>query len=115
MNTLDGSIFRYLSVELATESSTNVPVYYNAGAVYIDQSDPVDGRSYIYEAFTMNGKVELLRILNGPVPIIDWSYEFYDYSTTEYANDLIRRKDPKFITINPVDNSMFYLSGRYQG
>lgn len=36
MNTLDGSIFRYLSVELFSESSTNVPVYYNAGAVFID-------------------------------------------------------------------------------
>jgi hypothetical protein len=63
----------------------------------------------------MNGKIELLRILNAATPVIDWSYEFYDYSTTEYSNDLIRRKDPKYITINPVDNTMFYLSGRYQG
>ncbi len=56
-----------------------------------------------------------MRVLKNAAPVVDWSYEFYDYTTTEQASDIWRRKDPKFITIDPTNPQVFYLSGRYQG
>ena len=62
----------------------------------------------------MNNKIEMMRILNAATPIIDWSYEFYDFSAKE-SNDFYRLKDPTFIHMDPKESSEFYLSGRYQG
>jgi len=68
--------------------------------VYLDQKDGYDGKSYFYQAFIMNNKIEMLRILNAATPVIDWSYEFYDFSTTE-STDFYRLKDPAFIHMDP--------------
>jgi len=60
----------------------------------------------------MDDKVSLLRTsLSTTTPRIDWSYEFYNFGTSE-GTDKDRRKDPTFITLNPMDNRVFYLSGR---
>lgn len=48
-------------------------------------------------------------------PVVDWSYEFTQYTATEVTDDKIRRKEPKFITTDPTNNQVFYLSGRYEG
>ena len=63
----------------------------------------------------MDEKVSLVRaLLSSASPIIDWSYEFYNYASTE-GQDIDRRKDPALITVNPKDPAVFYLSGRYEG
>jgi hypothetical protein len=63
----------------------------------------------------MDNKVSLMRTsLSTTTPRIDWSYEFYNFATSE-GTDKDRRKDPTFITLNPQDNRVFYLSGREQG
>ena len=56
-----------------------------------------------------------MRVLNTANPVVDWNYEFYDYTTTEKTDDKWRRKEPRFITIDPTNPQVFYLSGRYQG
>ena len=63
----------------------------------------------------MNDKVSLLRALVSTVtPTINWSYEFRNYATNE-GKDIDRRKDPAIIHTNPKDNTIFYLSGRFEG
>jgi len=55
----------------------------------------------------------MIRILvSTVVPVVDWSYEFYDYTSSE-ANDIFRRKEPAYMNVNPLDNTVFYISGRY--
>jgi hypothetical protein len=61
----------------------------------------------------MDDSVSLLRTLVSTAnPVIDWSYEFYNYASDE-GDDKSRRKDPAFITLNPKNDKVFYLSGRY--
>lgn len=62
----------------------------------------------------MDSKIELVRLLVGATPIVDYSYEFYDYSTTE-STDFKRLKDPAMIRMDPKDSGDFYWIGRYQG
>ena len=62
----------------------------------------------------MNSNIELVRLLNGATPIVDYTYEFYDYSTDE-STDFKRLKDPAMIHMDPKDNGDFYWMGRYQG
>ncbi len=100
-------------MEYYLTSTTNVPVYQTFGAVFIDQKDFFDQLSYIYQAFIMNNKIQLMRVLNTATPVVDWSYEFYDYTATEKPDDLWRRKEPRFITVDPTNPQIFYLSGRY--
>jgi hypothetical protein len=115
IKTSDGSINRYLSMEYYATSATVVPIYQTFGAVYIDTSDYYDGLSYVYQAFIMNNKIQLTRVLNTASPVVDWSYEFNEYTSTEKPDDKWRRKEPKFITTDPTNQQVFYLSGRFQG
>jgi hypothetical protein len=63
----------------------------------------------------MDEKVSLVRtLISTATPVIDWSYEFYNYASNE-GKDIDRRKDPAMITTNPKDPAVFYLSGRYEG
>lgn len=56
----------------------------------------------------------MVRVLNSDTPLVDWSQEFYDFSTTE-ANDFYRLKEPQFMINDATDNKSFFLVGRYQG
>jgi len=83
INTKDGSINKFLAVEYTAMTSSTVPVFKTYGAVYYDKKDPYDNLEYIYFAFLMNSKVEMLRMqVKSSNPVIDWSYEFYEYTTT---------------------------------
>lgn len=55
----------------------------------------------------MDSKTQLVRVQSSgeETPMIDWSYQLENF-------DLM---DPAFITTNPLDDSVLYLSGRYQG
>ena len=53
-------------------------------------------------------------LISVTVPVIDWSYEFYLFTSSQ-ASDLYRRQDPALMHVDPTDNSIFYMSGRYQG
>lgn len=115
INTQDGSINKFISMEYTAQSSTVTPVFTTQGALYYDKNDGLDGQEYIYEAFLMDDKIEMIRLLvSTTTPVIDWSYEFYDFTEDE-ASASDRRKDPAFIHMDPNDNTVFYLSGRYQG
>jgi len=54
-----------------------------------------------------------MRVLNTLNPVVDWNYEFYEYTTTEKPQDYFRRKEPRFITVDPTNPQTFYLSGRF--
>lgn len=115
INTIDGLPNKFLSVEWTAMTAKNVPVFSTQGAVYYDKQDFYDGQQYIYWAFIMNNQIEMLRMLvSVTMPVIDWSYEFYLFTSSQ-ASDLIRRQDPALMHIDPTDNSVIYLSGRYQG
>jgi len=46
-------------------------------------------------AFTMDSKLEFIRLLNDDNPIVDWSYEFVEYDTANTATaEINNRKDP---------------------
>lgn len=62
INTLDGTINKFLSVEYTAMTSTDVPVFKTYGAVYYDKQDHYDNLEYVYQAFLMNDKVEMLRM-----------------------------------------------------
>lgn len=115
INTRDGSINKFFSLEYTAATTAAVPVFVTYGALYYDKQDSYDGQAYVYESFLMDDKVEMLRMLvSTSTPVIDWSYEFYDYTTAE-AEAIDRRKDPAFMHMDPLDDTIFYLSGRYQG
>lgn len=78
----------------------------------MDEKDAYDGKSYFYISFLMNDKIELVRLLNGATPIIDYSYEFYDYSESE-SLPFKRLKDPAMIRMDPRDSGDYYWMGRY--
>jgi hypothetical protein len=115
MNTADGIINKYISLEYIETSSDVVPVYKMYGAVYNDKVDYFDGKDYIYAAFLMDSKLEFLRLTNTNEPVVDWSYEFTDDTTTQAVDDLTRRKDPAFLHVDPKDEQVIYMSGRYFG
>ena len=115
MNTADGIINKYISLEYIETSADVVPVYKMYGAIYNDKVDYFDGKDYIYAAFLMDSKLEFLRLTNTNEPVVDWSYEFTDDTTAQVTDDLTRRKDPAFIHTDPRDEQVVYLSGRYYG
>lgn len=81
INTKDGNINKFLSIEYTAMTSSQVPVFKTYGAVYYDKQDSFDNLQYIYQAFLMNDKVEMLRMqVKSTNPVIDWSYEFYEFT-----------------------------------
>lgn len=64
-------------------------------------------------AFTMDSKLEFLRLLNTEPPTVDWSFEFTEYSS-EVA-EINNRKDPQFLHTDPMDPQVIYLTGRHEG
>ena len=114
INTSDGIINKYISLEYIETSSDVVPEYQMYGAIYNDKADYFDGKNYIYVAFLMDSKLEFLRLHNSNEPVVDWSYEFTDDDATT-VGDLYRRKDPQFLHTDPKDDQSIYMSGRYFG
>jgi hypothetical protein len=81
INTNDGTINKFLSVEYTAQTTSSVPTFKTYGAVYYDKKDSYDNLQYVYQAFLMNDKVEMLRMqISSTNPVIDWSYEFYDFT-----------------------------------
>lgn len=110
----NGQVNRYISLEWVGTTDDVVPKYKTYGSILLDRKDSYDGRSYFYSAFLMDQKIEMVRVLNSATPVIDWSYEFYDYTVDE-ALEFKRLKDPALLMEDPRDPSEFYLAGRYQG
>ena len=116
MNTADGIINKYISLEWIDTSADKVPVYKMYGAIYNDKVDYFDSKDYIYVSFLMDSKMEFLRLTNTADPVIDWTYEFTDGTAGTVADvELFKRKDPSFIHIDPNDEQVIYLTGRYYG
>ena len=105
INAKDGSIQKFLSLEYTELTDSNVPTIVTYGAILHDKVDFFDSQEYVYEAFLMDSKVQMVRVWtpDQQTPKIDWSFEFYDFSSSEASADLVRRKDPAFITTNPRD------------
>ena len=93
INTFDGNVNKFISLEYIETSADVMPYYKTYGAVYNDKEDFFDGKNYIYAAFLMDGKLEFMRIHNTDEPVVDWVYEFTDDDTGLLKN-LYNRKDP---------------------
>lgn len=117
INGKDGSINKFLSLELVGLTDSNVPTIVTYGAILHDKEDFFEKKEKVYEAFLMDSKVQLLRVetQGQQTPKIDWSWELNDYTSTQNPKDLVRRKDPAIITTDPIDPTVFYLSGRFEG
>lgn len=103
VNTANGIINSYISLEYFETSYDVVPVYRTYGAIYNDKVDYFDGKDYFYAGFLMDNKLEFLRMINGEEPVVDWSYEFTDVTRAEDSDDLFNRKDPAFLHVDPKD------------
>lgn len=114
IETKTGAVNKYISLEWVGTTDDDTPTYLTQQAIYLDEKDAYDGKSYFYISFLMNDKIELVRLLNGATPIIDYSYEFYDYSESE-SLPFKRLKDPAMIRMDPRDSGDYYWMGRYQG
>jgi len=115
MDTKDGSINKYISLEYKDTSEDVVPVYTTYGGIYYDKRDYYDAKEYFYSTFIMDGKIEFLRLVNLATPLIDWSFEFYEYTLAETTNEFYRTKVPQFLHDDPRDEQVLYMSGQYQG
>lgn len=107
MDIAKGTSKNFLSMEYYLTSDTVTPTYATFGAIYYDKKDYFNGKSYYYLAFLMDTKLEMVKMeapqTESGLPVIDWSYEFYDFSTAE-ASDQYRRKEPMNIFPDPLDN-----------
>ena len=57
INTMDGIINKFISLEHRETTLDVVPFYQTFGAIYNDKQDGFDGRNYIYTAFSMDDKI----------------------------------------------------------
>ena len=64
INTLDGTINKFISLDQRGASENFVPSYQTFGAIYNDKEDFFDGKNYIYSSFLMDEKIQFMRILN---------------------------------------------------
>lgn len=94
METKDGAIKKYISLEYKDTSEEVVPVYKTYGGLYHDKVDYYDSKEYFYTAFEKDGKIEFLRLLNLEEPIVDWSFEFYLYTIEETSDEFYRTQVP---------------------
>ena len=57
INTMDGTINNFISLEHSETRSDFVPFYQTFGAIYNDKQDSFDTKNYIYTAFLMDEKI----------------------------------------------------------
>jgi len=118
MDIAKGTSTGFYSMEYYLTSDKVTPDYSTWSAIYLDKKDYFSGKQFYYTAFTMDKKIELVRMeiptSDTQPPRIDWGYEFYEYTAAE-ADDLYRRQEPMHIWMDPVDRQVFYMTGRYHG
>jgi hypothetical protein len=118
VDTSDGTIKQFISILWHLASDVVVPVYTTQSGIYYDKNDFFDKKEYIYWSFTMDDKIQMLRMQNVPPergnPVLDWAFQFDDFTQAQ-ATDRYRRKDPVFLENDPTDAQSFYMAGYYQG
>jgi hypothetical protein len=62
VDTNDGSIINYISLEWSELTEDNTPVITTYRAMYHDKRDSFDQQQYVYQAFLMEDTVQLLRV-----------------------------------------------------
>jgi hypothetical protein len=86
LNTIDGTILKFMSIEQIGSSDTNVPWYMTYGAIHHDVSDQDDGLPYYYVSFIMKDYLQVLKI-NRDTQEIKWNYQYiYDNDDFVYPN-----------------------------
>lgn len=95
VNTENGSINKFISMEYWETSDEVVPSYKTYGALYYDTRDGEDFKEYFYMSFIMDLKLQMVRLLNTEPPVVDWSYEFEIYDTeNNNIEEKANRQDP---------------------
>jgi len=116
VKTVDGTFNRFISLDYINASPDVVPQYSVTGAIYYDKRDYRDYLPYFYTAFLKDNTMYLLRVADGDQILVDWNYQFVEYSATEItANKLLEKKEATFILADPKQPSALYLIGRYRG
>ena len=64
INTKDGTLNRFLSLDLVNGSSNQVPAYSKTQAIHYDKRDYRDNLPYFYTSFNKNGDFFLLRVVD---------------------------------------------------
>ena len=57
INTMDGTINKFISLDHVDSSDEFYPFYQTFGAIYEDKRDYFDGKNYIYSAFLMDENI----------------------------------------------------------
>jgi hypothetical protein len=82
MDIVEGASKAFYSMEYYLTDDDDVSVeYVTMGSIYHEVNDYRNGNPYYYVAFTMDSKLEMLRLraslTDSDEPTIDWAFEFY--------------------------------------
>ena len=109
MNTIDGTVLKFMSLEQIGSSDANVPWYMTYGGIHHDVSDEDDGLAYYYVSFIMKDYLQVLKVARDTQEI-KWNYQYiYDATTDVYPN----YKIPGFLHQDKNDRGSMYLIGRF--
>lgn len=122
MNTKDGTIEKFISLEKLGTSSDNQPWYKTYGAIHHDTKDFQEPtKSYYYVSFVMLDYTQVLKInsvLNTKTNQHDivWTYQYgLDTSSLSPVDVWKNKKVPRFLHQDIHDSSRMYLLGRQNG
>ena len=86
VNTGDGIINKFISLDYNVDDSSIVSVYQNYGAIYYDKRDYRDYQPYFYTAFVKDDEMFMLRVQDNSInPQIDWNHRFIEFTAAEVA------------------------------
>lgn len=112
LDTLEGTVIKFMSLELNGSSDTNVPWYATQGGIHHDVEDIDDKQAYYYVSFIMKDNLEVLKIDRNSQEVI-WNYEYKYPDAENYpSRDL---KNPNILLQDKNDPKSMFLMGRFNG
>jgi hypothetical protein len=110
LNKNDGSINKFITIE-PVATTTTAPTYATGQAIYMNEGEVFDGKSYIYVSFTRtlsgNSEMHIVRILNDNPISISWHYTSSYVAATPHF--------PQFIAPSISEGDQFFWMGQYNG
>mmetsp|Transcript_12357 Transcript_12357/g.19195 ORF Transcript_12357/g.19195 Transcript_12357/m.19195 type:complete len:123 (+) Transcript_12357:272-640(+) len=76
VNTIDGKVMKFLSLDKVGATDTNVPWYNTFGAIHHDIKDENDELPYYYLSFIMEDYLQVLKI-NSDDQEIAWNRQYF--------------------------------------
>jgi hypothetical protein len=101
LNKADGQILKFLTVDLVDTSSGTTPSYTTYQALFLEEKEYIDDKSYYYVSFVKDDQMHFLKFGASDLKIT-WHYSLKESGT--YA--------PRYLIMDPVDQTQFYIMGQ---